>query len=120
MPRPKLATPNYRLRLRGNRYVVDWTDPISGRSKSVSTWQTEFGAAQVWFDQWLAGKEQPTPPSAPRVSAIVDAYMEARAPHVEEPRDMRYFGKTIARHVGNLEPAMLGVVCISSDVSGRE
>jgi integrase len=107
MPRRKLDKPNYRLRDRGGVWYIDWTDESSGRSRSISTRQTECAKAEIWRDQWIAGRAQPLPPSQPTVAAILDAYVTARLPHVESKETLRLCAKTITRLIGNLEPRML-------------
>jgi integrase len=107
MPRRKLARPNYRLRLRGERFYVDWTDPDTGRGRSVSTGQSERRAAEAWRDQWVAGREQPAPLRQPRIADILDGYVAARTPKVESAETLRLSAETIKHLVGNLEPRML-------------
>lgn len=107
MPRRKLARPNYRLRRRGDYYVVNWTDQQSGRTRSVSTGQRDEPAAQIWLDQWIAGQEQPLPPTEPRLAEILDGYVAARTPHIESVGTLTLSAKNLKRHIGNLEPRML-------------
>lgn len=107
MPRRKLDRPNYRLRLRGERWYIDWTDPATGKPRSLSTGQAERGAAEVWRDQWIAGREQPEPPRQPRIADIIDGYIAARTPHVESIDTLRLSAVAIKHLVGNLEPRML-------------
>jgi integrase len=105
---PKLERPNYRLRLRGSVWYIDWTDPATGKPRSVSTWQSERGAAEVWRDQWIAGREQPAPPAQPRIGEILDGYVKAREANVESTGTLKISASTIRHLVGNLEPRMLG------------
>ena len=107
MPRRKLEIPNYRLRMRGGNWYIDWTDTVSGRTRSVSTRQAERKQAEVWRDQWIAGREQPIPPSQATIAEIMRGYTEARLPHVEAKKQMLVFARTITRLVGNLQPHML-------------
>lgn len=107
MPRHKLAKPNYRLRRRGQVWVIDWTDEISGRTRSVSTGAEKRAAAEIWRDQWIAGRQQPLPPSQPRISDILDGYLADRRPRVAAFATLVYASASIRRHVGNLEPRML-------------
>ena len=99
MPRRKLDKPNFRLRRRdeSGAWYIDWTDPETGRTRSVSTRQTERKQAEVWRDQWIAGREQPIPPSQATIAEIMRAYTEARLPHVEAKKQMLQFAKTIVR-----------------------
>jgi integrase len=108
MPRPKLARPNYRLRRRGRSYVITWTDETAGTTRSVSTGQADERAAQIWRDQWIAGREQPPPPSEPLIGGILDGYLAGRLHHVASVETMTLSAKAVRRHVGNLEPRMLG------------
>lgn len=108
MPRRRLDRPNYRLRQRGATWYIDWTDPESGRTRSISTGQSECQAAEKWRDQWVAGREQPLPPAQPTIAEILDAYVTARLPHVESKETLRLCAQTIKKLVGNLEPRMLG------------
>lgn len=107
MPRPKLRRPVYRLKLRGRIWSLTWTDPESGATRSISTGQDELAQAAVWRDQWLAGQEQPLPPSQPLVSAILTGYLAERRGKVEAHDRLQYASMAINRHVGNLEPHML-------------
>lgn len=107
MPRRKLDRPNYQLGRRGARYVVNWTDPDTGKSRSISTGQTERGSAEIWRDQWIAGREQAPPPGQPTIGAILEGYVAARRLHVESVETLTLAAKTVRRHVGNLEPRML-------------
>lgn len=47
------------------------------------------------------------PPSQATISEIMQAYTEARLPHVESKETLRLCAKTITRLIGNLEPRML-------------
>ena len=106
MPRRKLDRPNYRLRARGGIWYVDWTDTVSGHSRSVSTRQTERRQAEIWRDQWIAGREQPIPPSQATIAEIMQAYTAARLPHVESKETLRLCAKMITNLIGNLQPCM--------------
>jgi integrase len=107
MPRHKLERPNYRLRLRGRFWVIDWTSEITGRTRRVSTGENDRGRAEIWRDQWIAGREQPAPPSQATIAEIMQAYTADRLPHVESKAVMRVSAATIVRLIGNLEPRML-------------
>lgn len=107
MPRRKLDRPNYRLRARDGIWYIDWTDESSGHSRSISTRQTERAKAEIWRDQWIAGRDQPIPPSQATIAEIMQAYTTARLPHVESKETMVLCGRTIANLIGNLQPAML-------------
>lgn len=107
MPRPKLTKPNYRLKQRGRIYEIRWTEP-DGREGRVSTGQSELVAAEIWRDQWIAAREQGTPPPAqPLISDILDGYLDDRKGEVVAWDRLDYGAKAIKRHVGNLEPYML-------------
>jgi integrase len=108
MPRRRLDQPNYRLRLRGERFYIDWTDEVTGHTRTLSTGKTERAAAEKWRDQWIAGREQPLPPAQPTIKEIMDGYMAARLPHVESKETMRFSAMPVIHHVGHLEPSMLG------------
>src|SRR5437588_642800 len=108
MSRPRLREPEYRLRQRGRFWVLSWTDPDSRATRAVSTRQTDRGKAEIWRDQFLAGRAQPEPPKRPLISAILDGYLAARKPHVAAYATLQYDAKALNRHVGNLEPHMLG------------
>jgi integrase len=103
----KLERPNYRLSPRGGIWYIDWTDPDTGKPRRVSTRQSQLLDAEVWRDQWLAGREQPEPPSQPRIGEILDAYVEARHPHIESTATLEISVAAIKHLVGNLEPNML-------------
>ena len=90
MPRHKLAEPHYRLRRRGRVFVIDWTDEISGRTRSVSTGAEKRAAAEIWRDQWIAGRGQPLPPAQPRISDILDGYLADRRPRVAAFATLEY------------------------------
>lgn len=104
MSRPKLATPNYRFRVRGRIYVIDWTDVETGKPRSVSTGQTEREAADKWYDQWLAGREIPEPPSAPTIAEIMDGYLAERKGHVVAYERLEYAARAIRKICGDLRP----------------
>jgi integrase len=108
VPRPRLARPAYRLKRRGEVWNVTWTDPDSGRTRAVSTRATERAAAEIWRDQWIAGAEQPLPPKEPTIAEILDGYVDARKGRVEAHDRLEYASAAIKRHVGNLQPRMLG------------
>src|SRR6516225_12217903 len=97
MPRPKPDRPTYRLKRRGSRWFINWTDEITGYTRSVSTGQTDRKKAEIWRDQWIAGREQPLPPSQPTIAQILDGYVTARLPHVESKETMQLAAKTIKR-----------------------
>lgn len=107
MPRRKLDRPNYRMRRRGDRFYIDFTDPETGRTRSVSTGKAEQQQAERWRDQWLAGREQPMPPSQATIAEIMQAYTEARLPHVESKETLTLCARMITRLIGNIEPRML-------------
>lgn len=108
MPRRKLDQPNYRLNPRRGRWFIDWTDPASGRTRSVSTGTPDRRAAEIWRDQWIAGLSQPAPPEQPLLSEILRAYQADRAGQIAVPRNIATALKPLIRHVGNLAPEMLG------------
>lgn len=108
MPRHKLERPNYQLRRRGKVWVIDWTDRVTGRSRSISTGEGEHQRAEIWRDQWIAGREQPAPPPLPLVKDILDGYVAARLPKVESTETLQLSAKVVARHIGSLAPPMLG------------
>jgi integrase len=107
MPRPKLARPQYRLKLRGRIWSLTWTDPESGATRAVSTGEESLREAEIWRDQWLAGQEQPEPPQQPMISGILDGYLAGRKGRVAAYARLDYAAQAIRRHVGNLEPHML-------------
>lgn len=105
MPRPKLRNPNHQLRRRGPYWTVTWTE--GGRTRAVSTRETDRHAAEIWRDQWIAGLEQPLPPREPTIAVILDGYLDARKDRVEAFGRLEYASAAIKRHVGNLQPQML-------------
>jgi integrase len=107
MPRHKLLKPNYQLRLRGRSWVIDWTDPDTGRTRSVSTRTGTRRAAEIWRDQWIAGQEQPAPPAQPRIADVIDHYLADRKPKVAAYDTLEWAAAGIKRHIGTLEPRML-------------
>src|SRR5260221_11606183 len=107
MPRQKLDRPNYRLRLRGKIWVIDYTDQITGHTRRISTGESERRRAETWRDQWIAGREQPAPPSQPRIADVLDGYLASRKPHVASYATLAFSAAAVRRHVGNLEPRML-------------
>lgn len=62
MPRQKLLSPNYRLRLRGRAWYLDWTDPQSGRTRSLSTGSKNNVGAELFLRRRLRGWETEPPP----------------------------------------------------------
>jgi integrase len=108
MSRPRLTKPNYRLRRRGNIWVAEYTDPVSGHTRSVSTRTGDRHDAEVWLDRYLTGQEQPLPPAQPVIDEIVEHYLADRKPRVAAYDTLQWAAAPIMRHVGNLEPRMLG------------
>lgn len=107
MARPKLREPRYILRLRGRYWTLSWTDIETGKTVAVSTGQSDKPQAEIWRDQFLAGREQPDPPPQPLISDILDGYLAARKPHVASYGTLESDAKALKRHIGNLEPHML-------------
>jgi integrase len=107
VPRYKLARPNYILRRRGEIWVVSWTDPETGRTRSISTGARDETGAGIWRDQWLAGLDQPLPPSEPRIADVLDHYLAERKVRVAAYDTLEWACQGLRRHLGNLEPRML-------------
>lgn len=108
MPRPKLSEPRYRLRRRKNGvFTLSWTDLDSGKTKAVSTGQTDPRQAEIWRDQFVAGLDQPEPPEEPLISDILDGYLAARKSKVAAYERLEFAAAVLKRHVGNLAPNML-------------
>lgn len=105
MPRPKLDRPNYRLRKRGERWVVDWTE--DGKPRSVSTRERDEPAAQRKLAQFVAGRDAPTPPDQPTIAEILDGYLSNRRGHVEAFDRLDFAARRIRSHIGNLRPEHL-------------
>lgn len=105
MPRPKLDRPNYRLRKRGNRYVVDWTE--DGKPRSISTGQANERAAEQWRQQFIAGREIVQPPPQPTIAEIMGGYLEDRRGRVEDYERLRFAAKPIKALLGELRPEHL-------------
>ena len=111
MPRPKLREPNYRLKLRGRFWTLTWTEPRDGKShtRAVSTGQADKARAEVWCDQYLAGLGQPEPPQQPLIADILDGYLaDRKKAGVAAYERLEYAAKAVKRHLGNLEPHMVG------------
>jgi hypothetical protein len=103
MPRPRLDQPNYRLRLRGERYHVQWWE--DGKPRSVPTGQTDKRAAAVWLNQFIAGRGTPEPPATRTVAVIVDEYLaDRKAKPVRGYGTLETNAKPLKRHLGDLEP----------------
>lgn len=107
MPRRKLDRPTFRLNLRRDRWFIDYTDPDTGRTRSVSTGTDRRADAEIWRDQWIAGRDQPEPPGQPIVSEILGAYEAARRDKVQAPATIAYSAQALIRHIGNLQPHMI-------------
>lgn len=105
MPRPRLDKPNFRLRQRGNRWVVDWTE--GGKPRTISTGETDRAAAEVWMTREIARFENPPPPAEPTIAEIMDGYLADRKGHVEALDRLEHAAKPIKRHIGTLRPDML-------------
>jgi integrase len=108
MPRPRLERPNFRLRQRGRSWVIDWTDPRTGKSQSVSTRTRDYATAERQRDELAAGWGRPFPPAAPTIAEILDGYLADRRGHVRDHQRLVDAGKAIKTHVGNLRPEHLG------------
>lgn len=108
MPRRRLDQPNYRLNLRRGRYAVEWTDVATGATRSISTGTVERTEAEIWRDQWLAGRAQPAPPPESRMEEILLAYQADRLKaKIASPGTLKYALVPIFRHIANLQPHML-------------
>lgn len=107
MPRPRLTETTYRLNYRRGRWFVDYTDPTTGITRSVSTGTADKAAAKIFLDQWLAGRGQPAPPPIPLIVDILAGYEAARTGKVQSLKALKRCVRTITRHIGNLEPPML-------------
>ena len=107
MPRPQLREPRYRLRRRGRYWTLSWTDPERHTTVALSTRATELQAAEAWRDQYLAGLAQPLPPAEPRITDILDGYLDARKSKVAAYDRLEFGARVIRRLAGNLEPHML-------------
>lgn len=108
MPRRKLDQPNFRLRRRGRSWVIDYTDPRTGKTKTVSTRTGDYAAAERERDALAAGYGRPLPPAEPTIAEIVDGYLADRKGHVADHERLVNAGKAIKRHVGTLKPEHVG------------
>ena len=102
MARPRSATPNYRLVLRGDRYYARWWQ--NGQWQRLSTGTAEEREARRWLAQFIAGQGTPLPPDAPLIAAILDAYLEDRRGRVASIGTLEACAKALKRHLGDLEP----------------
>lgn len=102
MARPRLERPNYALTKRGDRFYVQWWQ--DGTAQRVSTGETERRAAQAWLAQFVAGRETPSPPTVPTISAIFDGYLADRKQVVRGYATLENAGKSLKRHLGDLQP----------------
>jgi hypothetical protein len=102
MARPKLERPNYRLTKRGDRFYIGWWE--NGADQCLSTGQTERRAAEVWLAQFIAGRETPSPPKTPTISAIIDGYLADRKQVVRGYSTLENCTKALKWHLGDLQP----------------
>lgn len=111
MPRPRLTRTTYRTNYRRGRWWVDYTDPATGTTRPVSTGITDPGAkeaAEIWRDQFVAGREQTAPPPVPLIRDILEGYKASRIESLQAPETLEYSIEALNRHIGNLKPDMLG------------
>ena len=102
MARPKLERPNYRLTKRGARFYVTWWE--NSAWQRVSSGQTERRPAETWLAQFIAGRETPSPPATPTMSAIIDGYLVDRKQVVIGYKTLANCTKPLKRHLGDLQP----------------
>lgn len=101
MARPRKTEIEYRLRAnRQGYYAIYWTE--SGQTRSVSTGTKERREAEDALTRFKAGRSAPVV-SGPRISALLDAYLEARKDRPSAPT-MRGLAKTLRPRFGALEP----------------
>jgi hypothetical protein len=107
MARPRLSKPVYRLRRNRTGYwVVAWTE--GGRTRTVSTGTADEREAERWRVQFVAGRDNPAPPSLPTVATILEGYERDRKKHrIRGLETLRFNAKALKRHVGSLEAGML-------------
>jgi integrase len=105
MARPKLESPNYRLRHRGGYYHVIWWE--DGRPRSISTGQKDERAAKVWLTQFAAGRATPEPPATPTIAVILGGYLAAKKETARAYDTLEVAAKPLQRHLGDLQPEHL-------------
>jgi len=107
MARPRLEKPEYRLASNREGYwEVRWTE--GGRTRSVSTRTRDRSGAAEWLDRFLAGRENPEPPTTPTILAILDAYRADREKEgVRSDHTLKNSCNQVAAILGKLLPEHL-------------
>lgn len=116
MARPRLDTPNYRLRLFPNGiWRVVWHE--DDQPRSVSTRQRDESAAQGFLARFLAGVKTKAQPEQMTIAAILDGYAEDR----KEARSaaLGWSAKQIKAKLGKLLPADLSYDVIADYTAQR-
>lgn len=105
MPRPRNASPVYKLRPGpAGVFVLSWTEPESGWTRRLSTGQRERAAAEIWRDRYLAGLASAPPPDQPSLADMLAAYVQARTPHVADPERLANAAARVSEKLGRLQP----------------
>jgi len=107
MARPRLDKFEYRLAPNREGYwEVRWTE--GGRTRSVSTRTRDRPSATEWLERFEAGRENPAPPDAPTISAILDAYRADREKEgVRSDHTLKNSCNQVATILGRLLPEHL-------------
>jgi integrase len=97
----------YRLqqRARDGIYRVTWTE--DGRTRSLSLGTRDRSEAERGYAQFIAGLDNPAPPSDATVEDVLRFYEEAKRDKVRSPDAIKYAAAALSRHLGSLEPGHL-------------
>lgn len=103
--RPRLETPRYRLRQRGNgNFYIVWTQ--DGRERHLSTRTADRSAAQRELNRFLAAIDDPEPPSTPNVARILDGYCtDRKADGVADPKTLKARAENLKPVFGDIRPS---------------
>lgn len=115
MSRPRNTRPSYRLNYRERpgrqgAWYLDYTDPATGKTRSVGTGITDPAAteeAELFRDQFVTRASLPPLPPVLLIKEILEHYRQDRSGKVQAPATLTFSISALSRHIGNLEPHML-------------
>lgn len=103
MPRPRPERPNYKLRRVGRIWRIAWWDADSGRTRTVTTGETDRASAEEALAAYLAELDAPDLGAEPTIADILDAYLKDRDGQVADHARLRDAAKQVIRHIGWME-----------------
>lgn len=118
MGRPRLDRPNYRLRKnRAGFWEIHWTE--DGRTRRFSVRTSDPVEARKRADQFVAQRDL-IRIDEPTVSAICNAYLETRKPHLARPENLEFSLARIKDGLGNIHPSMISQTTVNEYARKRK